>query len=145
MVIVERSALVGQSAARMFALVADIESYPRFLPWCSGARAVSRTAEHTLATIQVSYRGIREEFTTENDNVAGESIEMKLVRGPFRRLQGRWRFVPLGESACRIEFRLEYEISSKLLERVIGPVFQHIANTLVDAFVQRAERPREPT
>lgn len=139
MIIIERSALVGYSAQRMHALVDDFGSYPAFLPWCSGADVVERTGERAIATIHVNFRGIREQFTTENNNVPGQSIDIRLVRGPFRTLNGRWRFAALGDSACRIELRMEYEISSRLIERVIGPVFNYIANTLVDAFVRRAE------
>lgn len=139
MISIERSALVGYSAQRMYALVDDFGSYPGFLPWCSGAEVVERTPARAVATIHVNYRGIRVQFTTENDNVPGRSIEIKLVRGPFRTLNGRWRFAALAGDACRIEFRMEYEISSKLIERVIGPVFNYIANSLVDAFVRRAE------
>ena len=140
MVIVDRSSLVGYSAEKMYALVEDIESYPDFLPWCSEAAATMREATRTVATIQVDFRGLRERFTTENTNEPGSMITMELVSGPFRHLRGHWRFTPLSEHACKVEFRLEYEISSQLLERLIGPVFRHIGNSFVDAFVRRAEQ-----
>ena len=140
MVIVDRSALVGYSAGQMYALVEDIESYPRFLPWCSSAAVTERDGTRTVATMHVNFRGIREQFTTANTNEPGRMITMQLVSGPFRHLLGHWRFTPLAEDACKVEFRLEYEISSRLLERVIGPVFQHIANSFMDAFVRRAEQ-----
>ena len=140
MVTIDRTSLVGYSAQSMYALVEDIESYPQFLPWCSSTAVSERDATRTVATLHVNFHGIREQFTTENANEPGRLISMQLVSGPFRRLEGHWRFTPLSESACKVEFRLEYEISSRLLERVIGPVFHHIGNSFMDAFVRRAEQ-----
>jgi len=140
MVMIDRSSLVSYSAEKMYALVEDIESYPHFLPWCSGADVTVREGTRTVATMHVNYHGIREQFTTDNVNEPGRMITMQLVSGPFRHLRGHWRFMPLAEDACKVEFRLEYEISSRLLERLIGPVFQHIGNSFMDAFVQRAEQ-----
>ena len=140
MVVVDRSSLVAYSAEQMYALVEDIESYPHFLPWCSGAAVTVREGMRTVATMRVNFHGIREQFTTENRNEPGRMINMELVSGPFRHLRGHWRFTPLSEHACKVEFRLEYEISSRLLERLIGPVFHHIGNSFMDAFVRRAER-----
>ena len=140
MVTVDRFSLVGYSAEDMYALVEDIESYPQFLPWCSRAVVTTREATRAVATMHVNFHGIREQFTTENQNEPGRMINMQLVSGPFRHLQGHWRFTPLAENACKVEFRLEYEISSRLLERVIGPVFHHIGGSFVDAFVRRAEQ-----
>ena len=138
MITVERSALVGHRAADMFALVADIEAYPRFLPWCSGATVDERDALRTLGTLRIDFKGVQQQFTTENVMAPGESIEMKLVRGPFRSLEGRWRFVPLAEDASRVELRLVYQFTTPLLGRLVGPVFSQISNNLVDAFVRRA-------
>jgi len=141
MVTVDRSALVEFSAERMYALVDDVEAYPRFLPWCSDATVTSHHGgTRTLATIHVNYRGIREKFTTENSSEPGRVIEMQLVSGPFRQLRGQWRFTPLEANACKVELRLEYEITSRLLKRIMGPVFHHIADTLVHAFVRRAQQ-----
>ncbi len=139
MVVVERQALVPHSAARMYALVEDVESYPRFLPWCSGADVAFRDAQRTVATLHVEVRGVRQQFTTENRKRPGASIELALLRGPFRSLHGEWRFVTLAEDACRVELSLAYELGSPLLDRLLGPTFDHIANTFVDAFVRRAD------
>ena len=139
MVTVERQALVAYSTARMYALVEDVESYPKFLPWCSGARVSLRDARRTVATIHVAYRGVRQQFTTENRKRAGERIEMVLVEGPFRSLRGEWRFTPLHPTACRVELSLAYQLASPVLDRPVGPVFNHIADTFVDAFVRRAD------
>lgn len=139
MVVIDRSALLGHGAPDMYALVDDVESYPRFLPWCDGAQVRSRGGLRTLATIHINFHGIRQHFTTENVSEPSTQISMKLVSGPFRRLQGQWRFTALGEQACKVEFHLEYEIASRILERAIGPVFHHIADTLMDAYSGRAD------
>ena len=140
MVTVDRSALVEYSAERMYALVDDVEAYPRFLPWCSNASVTRHHGNRSLATIHVNYHGIHEKFSTENLNEPGRSIAMQLVAGPFRQLRGQWRFTPLEANASKVELRLEYEISSRLLKRILGPVFHHIADTLVHAFVRRAQQ-----
>lgn len=137
---VSRSALVNFSAAQMFSLVDDIERYPEFLPWCSGATVGKRNPEITRATIHISYRGIRQDFSTENHKRFPDHMRMHLVEGPFTALDGEWRFTPLGERACKIDFQLHYEFSSILLERLVGPVFAYITGTMVDAFLKRAEQ-----
>jgi ribosome-associated toxin RatA of RatAB toxin-antitoxin module len=138
-VTVERQAIVPYSTARMYALVEDIESYPRFLPWCSRTEVVARSARRAVATIHVDFRGVQQAFTTENRMRPAERIEMALVRGPFKNLAGEWRFRALSAAGCRVELALAYQLASPLLGRVVGPVFDHIANTFVDAFVRRAD------
>ena len=140
MSVVVKSVLVGHSAPQMFELVDAVETYPLFLPWCDGARVIERNAARTRATIHVNYRGIRQSFTTENVKDPPLRMTVNLVEGPFRALDGEWRFTALAERACRIDFRLHYEFSGKLLESLVGPVFSYIANTMVDAFVTRAEK-----
>jgi ribosome-associated toxin RatA of RatAB toxin-antitoxin module len=139
MALVEKSVLVEYSASQMYRLVEDIERYPEFLPWCGGARVLKREDSLVHAEIDIDFRGIRQHFTTENRSDPPRLIEMKLVHGPFRHLDGSWRFKTLGEEACKIEFRLHYEFSSRLLEKLVGPVFHFIANTFVEAFVKRAQ------
>jgi len=138
MAIVEKSVLISHSAAQMYALVEAVEAYPQFLPWCSDAEVQRLDIHRAVATMHINYHGLRQHFTTENRMDAGALIEMKLVNGPFKHLDGFWRFVPLAEAACKIEFRLSYELSGKLMEKLAGPVFHHIANTFVDVFVKRA-------
>jgi len=140
MALVERSVLVGYSAEQMFRLVDRVEDYPQFLPWCGGSSVQGREAGTVTATVVIDYRGIRQSFTTCNSRREPESIEVQLVDGPFRRLEGSWNFRPLGESACKVEFRLQYEFSNRILDKLLSPVFGHIANTFVDAFVKRAEQ-----
>jgi ribosome-associated toxin RatA of RatAB toxin-antitoxin module len=139
MITVSRQALVAYGAAEMYELVEDVESYPRFLPWCSAVEVAVREPERTVATIHVHFRGVHQVFTTANAQRHGERISMQLVRGPFRHLQGEWRFAQLGEAGSRIEFDLAYQLASPVLERLAGAAFNHIANTFVDAFVRRAD------
>jgi ribosome-associated toxin RatA of RatAB toxin-antitoxin module len=136
---VTKRVLVPYAAAQMFDLVDDIESYPRFLPWCGGARVLEHADAHKTARIDIDYHGVRAHFTTDNHNRAPHSIVITLKDGPFRHLHGEWRFRPLGDLGSSVELDLEYEFATTLLDRVIGPVFGHIGNTLIDAFVKRAE------
>lgn len=137
---VEKTVLVGHSAARMYALVDEVEQYPQFLPWCGGVDLIKRDETHTSATLHIDYHGIKQNFTTENEKTFPGMMDIKLVHGPFKHLEGFWRFIPLAEDACKIEFRLSYEFSNVFLEKLISPVFSHIANTFVDAFVERADK-----
>ena len=135
---IARSAIVEHSAVEMYALVDGIEAYPEFLPWCVAAEVHERKPGATRATLTVGLHGLRHSFTTQNENRPGEAIDMRLVQGPFRRFHGEWRFVPLGEHASRIEFTLEYEFSSRTLGRLLAPLFDGIADSMVEAFVRRA-------
>ena len=139
MAVVEKSVLIDYSVTQMFDLVEGVEQYPQFLPWCSGASVSLRDPEFTHATIQINYRGIKQSFSTKNHKEAPRLMTLQLVEGPFRALDGEWRFTPLGETACRIDFRLSYEFAGVLLEKLVGPVFGHIAGTMVDAFLKRAD------
>ncbi len=134
---ISRSAIVEHSAQKMFALVDDIESYPRFLPWCTAARVEERTSAGARATLTVGMKGLRQSFTTQNENRPVEAIDLRLVKGPFRRFAAGWRFRPLSGEACSIEFSLEYEMAGAL-SRILEPVFDHIADTMVEAFTRRA-------
>ena len=135
---IARSAIVEHSAVEMYALVDAIEAYPEFLPWCVAAEVHERKPGATRATLTVGLHGLRHSFTTQNENRPGEGIVMRLVQGPFRRFHGEWRFVPLGEHASRIEFTLAYEFSSRTLGRLLAPLFDGIADSMVEAFVRRA-------
>lgn len=136
---VEKSVLVAHTPERMFELVDRVEDYPAFLPWCGGTELKLRDASRTVATIHIAYLGIRQSFTTENAKTPPNDMRIQLRDGPFSALEGDWRFIPLGQDACKIEFRLEYVFSSRMLETVLAPVFSHITNNFVDAFVQRAD------
>jgi ribosome-associated toxin RatA of RatAB toxin-antitoxin module len=136
---VVRSAIVEHSAAQVYKLVEDIEQYPSFLPWCLAARVHERSADSTRATLTIGMPGLRQSFTTRNANKAGQSIDMQLVEGPFKQFSAAWRFHPLSPSACRIEFTLRYEFSSRTVARLLEPLFDQIAGTMVDAFTKRAD------
>src|SRR5262245_49031974 len=135
---VTRSAIVEHTADELYRLVEEIEAYPSFLPWCVAARVLERTPTSTRATLTVGMPGLRQSFTTRNENRPGQSIEMHLVDGPFRSFAGTWRFHPLPPAACRIEFSLRYEFEGRMA-RLLEPLFDNIANTMVDAFTRRAD------
>ena len=138
---VRKSVLIWYSAQQMYALVADVASYPQFLPWCGGVEVHESSETSMRATIRIDFKGVRQSFTTQNRQEPGREILMQLVEGPFSQLQGRWNFSPLQDGqACRIEFELDYHFSSRVVDAVIGPVFGHIAKTFVESFVQRAEQ-----
>jgi len=136
---VRKSVLVPHAAGEMFALVDDVERYPQFLPWCAGASVLDRREGGKTARIDINYHGVRAHFTTDNENRPPESIVVTLKDGPFRHLHGEWRFRALAEDACKVEFELAYEFKTHIIETVVGPVFSHIANTFIDAFVKRAD------
>jgi len=137
--VVEKSVLVGYSAQRMFDLVERVENYSLFLPWCGGTDVKRQGGGAVVATVRIDYRGLKQSFTTENTHQVPQLIRMKLKEGPFSHLEGSWHFVALNETACKIEFKLYYLFSSKILEKLVSPVFEYIANSFVDAFVKRAE------
>jgi len=137
---VNRSVLVGFMPAQMFALVDAVEDYSKFLPWCGDATVLHRDEHITRAAILINYHGIRQSFTTENAKSEPTEMLIRLVEGPFRSLDGSWRFTGLAGRGCKVELSLRYEFSSRILEKLVGPVFNHIADTLVDAFARRAEQ-----
>ena len=138
MAAVNRSVLVGYSAQQMQALVADVESYPQFLPWCERGVVAARGPDRTVATLTINFHGVKESFTTENHDQAGR-IDMRLVSGPFRELAGSWTFGALGDAACKVQFALRYAFASRVLEKLVGPVFRDITDGMVEAFVRRAD------
>ncbi|MGD8743781.1 MAG: type II toxin-antitoxin system RatA family toxin [Granulosicoccaceae bacterium] len=138
MTIVNKSALVPYSAGEMFALVNDIESYPDFLPWCKTSTVLERTDDEVKASLELARGGIQKSFTTLNRMQRDKMIEMRLVNGPFKHLEGFWRFQALNEENSKVMLDMEFEFASKLLSMTVGPVFSQITNTLVDAFTQRA-------
>ena len=139
MTIVRRNALVPYSAAQMFELVDDVSAYQDFLPWCSASRELKRTEDEVEASIELAKGSIKKSFTTLNRIQKNKMIEIRLVDGPFRHLEGFWRFDPLDQGrACKVSLDMEFEFANRLLDMTLGPVFNTVANTLVDAFVARA-------
>jgi ribosome-associated toxin RatA of RatAB toxin-antitoxin module len=128
----------------MYDLVVGFEHYPEFLPWCDSAEVLERHDSGVTARLGLAYAGVHHSFTTRNEHVLAQSLEMRLIDGPFSLLDGLWLFKALGDAAtdrpaCKVELDLQYAFSSKALETVVSPVFDRVANTLVDSFVQRAE------
>ena len=136
---IRKSVLVPYGAAEMFDLVDAVEHYPEFLPWCGGTQVLEQGPDSKTARIDIDYHHVRANFTTDNVNRRPESIVITLRDGPFRHLHGEWRFLALDERACKVELELAYEFATQLLDRAIGPVFGHIANTFIDAFARRAQ------
>lgn len=137
---VNKTVLIGQSADRMYSLVTDVARYPEFLPWCGGVDIYEQTETILDAKIKIHFKGIEQFFHTRNTNQRPNSIDMQFVDGPFKKFTGQWRFIPLREDACKIEFHLHWEFKSAILDKIIGPVFSYIASTFVDCFVKRAEQ-----
>ena len=138
---VSKSVLIWYSPQEMYVLVTDVEHYPKFLPWCDRARVVCVDEGGMTAEIGISFSGIRQTFTTRNVHVPGRQVSIKLVNGPFSQLDGEWNFLPLGDGsqrACKVELTLNYGFENATLGKLVGPVFDKIAGSLVDAFVKRA-------
>lgn len=144
---VKKSVLLWYSAREMYTLVTAVDAYPGFLPWCERTEVSELTEHGMVAKLHLHYAGLRHAFTTRNTLAVDQEVTMTLVDGPFSVLDGVWRFLPIGAAveginpaACRIEFELRYAFSSRALETVLSPVFDKVANTFVDSFVQRAEQ-----
>jgi len=140
---IRRSAIVERSAQELYALVEDIESYPQFLPRCVAARVHERSGARTVATLTFGLPHFSQSLTTENANHPGESIRMRLLEGPFRHFSAAWRFAPLGAHAARIDFSMEYEFANRIAAKALGPLFERMADTMVEAFRARAENARD--
>jgi ribosome-associated toxin RatA of RatAB toxin-antitoxin module len=136
---VHKSTLVAYSAENMFDLIEAVEDYPAFLPWCAGATVLTRDESVVIAKVSVDYHGLRLQFTTRNPKRRPETMAITLEQGPFRRFEGNWRLTPLAASACKIEFALWYEFDGAIARTLAGPVFARIADTMIDAFVARAD------
>lgn len=144
---VNKSVLIWYSPDEMFALVTDVDHYADFLPWCDHARVLERDADGMMAEVGIALSGLRKSFVTRNVHSAtedgGKQVSIRLVKGPFSRLEGQWRFRPVGDGrqrACRVELQLDYGFESGALAALIGPVFDRIAGSMVDAFIKRAEQ-----
>ncbi len=137
---VSRSALVSFSAKQMYDLVNDVAKYPEFLPGCSGSRVIESTESAMVASVDVSKAGISKTFTTANTLIPDQAIIMNLIDGPFKALSGGWHFTALDEQACKVELKLEFEFSSKMVELAFGKIFSELTNNMVNAFTKRAKQ-----
>jgi ribosome-associated toxin RatA of RatAB toxin-antitoxin module len=124
----------------MSALVNDVKAYPEFLPWCSRASILEQAPDFMVASIEVQKGGIRQSFTTRNDLSVEGRILMDLVDGPFKYLKGVWDFVHLKQDACKVVLTLEFELKQNIAKMAFGPVFNQAANSMVDAFCDRANQ-----
>lgn len=136
---INRSALVMYSAEQMYQLINDVLAYPIFLPDCSNSKIISQTENSVTAALLVSKGGLKKWFTTQNTLVSNEEVQLELVDGPFKKLQGSWKLLPLSDDACKVSLELEYEFSSKMFDIAFGRVFNHLTNNMVQAFTQRAK------
>ena len=134
---IKKSAIVPHSAAKMYRLVDDIVHYPQFLPWCQKAVEHDRTASHVTASLDVARLGITKSFTTRNTLIFPTSIQIELIEGPFSHLQGLWTFEPLGDG-CQVKLHLHYDTEGRWFDMAFSTVFDYIANSLVEAFCERA-------
>jgi ribosome-associated toxin RatA of RatAB toxin-antitoxin module len=137
---IHKSAIVLHPAQKMFQLVDSVENYPQFLPWCGSTQIIERDNGKTIASIEINYKGIRQTFTTENTKKQNQEMIIKLIDGPFKSLSGEWIFKNLDKDSCQIELKLEYKFSNVILEKLISPVFNMIANTFIDEFIKEANR-----
>lgn len=137
---VKRSAIVPYSPEEMYALVADVDAYLEFLPWCGGSSVLERRGDKVVARVDIDFKGLKKSFVTENVNEPGRRIEINLKKGPFRVLRGNWRFDDMGDGAARVSLDLDFEFSGAVIDRLLGPVFKGISSSMVDSFVTRAEQ-----
>jgi ribosome-associated toxin RatA of RatAB toxin-antitoxin module len=137
---IKKTAIVFHPQIEMFNLVDQIENYPSFLPWCGSTQVIHRDSEITRATIEINFKGIKQSFTTENIKKSDQLMQIRLIDGPFKHLSGSWMFNKLDANSCQIELTLEYQFNNVLLETLISPVFNIIANTFIDEFIKEANR-----
>jgi len=137
---VRKNAIVFHSKDKMYRLVDLIENYPNFLPWCGSTKIIERNNNKTIASIEINFKGIKQTFTTENTKKINDKMIIKLINGPFKSLSGEWLFKEMAKDSCLIELKLEYEFSNIILEKLISPVFNIIANTFIDEFIKEANR-----
>ena len=136
---VSKTVLIQHPATRMYDLVIDVRKYPEFLPWCGGVEIFEESNQILEAKIHIKFKGLNQFFHTRNINIRPTSIDMNFIDGPFKKFHGSWKFIALREDACKIEFQLNYEFESMILEKIVGPVFNMIAGTFVEGFIKRAD------
>ena len=136
---VKRSALVPYTAEQMFALVEDVERYPQFLPWVTASQLLKRSASEVVGRLEMHRAGMREIITTRNVLTPHREITLALVAGPFKTLEGRWTFEPIGENrGTRVGLSMRFEFANPMLNLLLSRSFEKSLNELVDAFVARA-------
>lgn len=139
MPLVNKNAILPYSAQQMFELVNDIAAYPEFLPWCKASKIIKQSTDEICATLTLKKGGIEKDFTTCNRIQINKMIEIKLLNGPFRHLEGFWQFEALSDTSCRVILNLEFEFANKFISLAFGAVFEQVTQTLLNAFTQRAQ------
>lgn len=140
---IHKSILIWFSPQEMYGLVTDVEKYAQFLPWCDHARILENHADGMTTEIGLSFGGVHQSFSTRNTHVLNRRVDLLLLNGPFSRLDGHWGFHPVGDGsqrACKVELTLSYGFDSPTLDKLVGPVFDKVAASLMDAFVARAQQ-----
>ena len=140
MTVIKKSAVVPYEADQMYELVNDVESYPDFLPWCRDTAVYDKTDTSLRASLTLATGSIKQSFTTENTMQPGRRIDVCLVSGPFKYLRGDWQFEPVDYNRCRISLEMEFEFKNRLLKMALSKIFNHIIETLVEAFTERAQQ-----
>ncbi len=136
---IERSALVRHSAANMFHLVNDVASYPKFLKWCKSSKVINETNDEMTAELEVAWKVLHKVFSTKNKLVAGKSIHLELLDGPFVSMQGEWCFKHLREDACKITMEIDFAFKNSVSNFVFSAIFNQICGSLMDSFIKRAD------
>ena len=140
MIEIRKSVIVPYSPDKMYKLVTDIPNYPQYLPWCTKTEIREQNESSITGAVYIEYLKIKTHFVTKNTNYPNEKIDVQLVEGPFKQLSGHWKFIPLGEKGCKVEFFLHYKFANHLLEKIIGPVFGFITKNIVDCFIKEAQK-----
>jgi coenzyme Q-binding protein COQ10 len=131
--------VLPHTVEQMFGVVADVEHYDEFLPWCTGVRIFKRDGNMFMADLMIGYKMIREKFTSKVDLFPHERIQVTYMTGPMKHLQNNWRFIDNGDGNCTVDFYIEFEFRSRLFEKLVGGVFNEIVRRMVGAFVARAD------
>ena len=137
---VKKSVIVPHTPEKMYNLVNDIANYPKYLPWCKSTKVIEANDNSITGAIYIEYLKIKTHFITKNTNTKFSKIKFELVEGPFTSFYGEWIFTPLGDTGCKIDFILCYQFSNKLLEKIIGPVFNHINKNIIECFIKEANK-----
>ena len=137
---ISKSAIVPYTPQQMFELVNNINDYSNYLNWCDSSSILNETGNQITASVQINKNGFKQTFTTINTSTPYETIKMQLLDGPFDDLRGEWRFEPLGDNAAKVYLDLEFSFKSRIADMTISPLFKNIANSQLDAFIERAKQ-----
>ncbi|MEX0299900.1 MAG: type II toxin-antitoxin system RatA family toxin [Kordiimonas sp.] len=132
--------LLPYSPEQVFDLVADVAKYPEFLPWCMGARVYGRKTDQFDADVIIGFKLFRERFTSRVTFEKGKRVEVDYIKGPMKHLYNHWRFIPHESGGCLVDFAVDFEFKSKMLEDMIGSLFTMACHRMVAAFEERANK-----